>query len=160
MKKKPKQNTEGRYRLTDILWWTRQEDVFNEIAKILQLPSADTNTPGWFQLRTKASKNILNNMSQEEHEALEAEAARLQKEGLPQDVQRQYVSSISRSFQQLAEVPETMAEGILRLYIVAESWPCSFPIYLPLMRITLVLPKRNGIPDCPLARNVTTVRWA
>ena len=160
MKKKPKQNTEGRYRLTDILWWTRQEDVFNEIAKILQLPSADTNTPGWFQLRTKASKNILNNMSQEEHEALEAEAARLQKEGLPQDVQRQYVSCISCSSQQVAEALVSMAEAIYQSYIVAELWPCSFPIYLPLMHIILVLPKQNGIPDCPLAPNVTTVRWA
>ena len=94
MKKKPKLNIEGRYRLTDILWWTRQEDVFEEIAKILHLPTADTSTPGWFQLRTKASKNILNNMSQEEREVIEAEAARLQKEGLPQDVQRQYVPII------------------------------------------------------------------
>jgi hypothetical protein len=78
----------SRYRLTDILWWTRQTDVFNEIANILNIDSADTNTPGWFQLRTKASKNILDKMTEDERKILEDDAQRMQKEGLPPDVQR------------------------------------------------------------------------
>ena len=78
-----------RYRLTDILWWTWQGDVFKEIASILHLDSADTNTPGWFQLWTKASKNILDAMSEEDRNSLENEAERMQWEGLPSEVQRQ-----------------------------------------------------------------------
>jgi hypothetical protein len=84
-----------RYRLTDILWWTRQEDVFEEIASILHIDSANTFTTGWFQLRTKASKNILNGMSDEERNALEIEADKMQKEGLPPDVQRRYVPRLA-----------------------------------------------------------------
>lgn len=83
-----------RYRLTDFLWWTRQKDVFKEIASILNLDFADTNTPGWFQERTKASKNILNAMTDNERNALENEAERMQNEGMPPDVQRRYVPSV------------------------------------------------------------------
>jgi hypothetical protein len=74
--------------LTDILWWTRQDEVFEEIANLMGLESANTNTIGWFPLRTKASKNILDRMTEEERGMLETEAERLQKEGLPPDVQR------------------------------------------------------------------------
>jgi hypothetical protein len=77
-----------RYRLNDILWWTQQKEVFREIASILDLDFADANTPGWFQLRTKASKNILDAMNENERNAIEDEADRMQREGLPQDVQR------------------------------------------------------------------------
>jgi TRAP-type C4-dicarboxylate transport system substrate-binding protein len=68
--------------LRNILWWTRQEEVFKEIALILH------KTPGWFQLRTKASKNILNKMTEEQRKILEDEAERMQKEGLPSDMQQ------------------------------------------------------------------------
>jgi hypothetical protein len=77
-----------RYRLTDILWWTRQEKVFEEIASILDITTANTSTPGWFQLRMKASKQIILSMSDDERKVLEDEADRMEREGLPQDVQR------------------------------------------------------------------------
>ena len=80
-----------RFRLTDILWWTRQDCVFEEIASILNIETANTSTPGWFQLRTKASKNIVDSMSEEERKVLEEEADRMQEQGLPQDVQRRCV---------------------------------------------------------------------
>jgi hypothetical protein len=89
VKKKEVVNPGARYRLTDVVWWTRREDIFKEIASILKLDSANTNTPGWFQLRTKASKNILNAMTEDERDALEKEAERMQREGLPPDVQRE-----------------------------------------------------------------------
>jgi hypothetical protein len=76
------------YRLADILWWTRQEDVFEEIASIMNLDSADTNTPGWFQHRTKASKNIINRMSDEEKKKMKDEVDKMRENGLPPDVQR------------------------------------------------------------------------
>jgi len=62
--------------------------VFREIASLMQIDSADTNTPGWFQLRTKASKNILDAMTDDERREIEAEAEQMQSEGLPRDVQR------------------------------------------------------------------------
>lgn len=96
IRKTPVGKPGGRYRLTDILWWTKQKDVFQEIASILGLDNADTKTPGWFQLRTKASKNIINSMTQEDRNNLENEADRMQKEGLPQDVQRRLVNDHGR----------------------------------------------------------------
>jgi hypothetical protein len=78
----------SRYRLTDILWWTRPEIVFEEIASIMGIETANTSTPGWFQLRTKASKRYLDSMGEDERKTIEDEADRMQKEGLPLDVQR------------------------------------------------------------------------
>ena len=34
------------------IWWTRQADIFTEIATIMDLPAADTNTLEWFLLRS------------------------------------------------------------------------------------------------------------
>jgi hypothetical protein len=78
----------GRYRPTEILWYTQQEAVWKEIASVLNVDSADTNTPGWFENRTKASKNIIAKMSAEEKKKLEDECERMWKEGLPIDIQR------------------------------------------------------------------------
>jgi hypothetical protein len=55
---------------------------------MLDLETANTSTPGWFQLRTKASKNILDAMGEDERKLLEDEADLMQKEGLPKEVQR------------------------------------------------------------------------
>lgn len=78
----------SRYRLTDVLWWTRQDDVFEEIASILHIRTANTSTPGWFPLRTKASKQILERMTEDQRKVIEDEGDRMEKDGLPQDVQR------------------------------------------------------------------------
>ncbi|KAF8801933.1 hypothetical protein BYT27DRAFT_7113986 [Phlegmacium glaucopus] len=77
----------NRYRLTDVLWWTRQASVFKEIASIMNLDSADTNTPGWFPYRTIAAKNLLDNMTDVERAKLIDEAGKLVSEGLPADLQ-------------------------------------------------------------------------
>ena len=70
--------------------------MFKEIASILNIESADTHTPGWFQLRTKASKNVLNAMAEDARKDLEIAADRMQKEGLPPDIQRRYVEFAAR----------------------------------------------------------------
>jgi hypothetical protein len=88
VKKTPVGTPGCRYRLTDILWWTRQDEVFRKIASLLDIESATTSTPGWFQLRTKASKEIILSMSDDERKVLENEADRMEKEGLPEEVQR------------------------------------------------------------------------
>ena len=77
-----------RYRLTDVIWWTRQEDVFTEIASILEIDSASTPTPNWFQNRTRAAKNILDRMTKDETDILRDKADRLADKGLPEEVQR------------------------------------------------------------------------
>ena len=53
----------------------------------MQLESADTNTPGWFQHCTRASKNVIDVMSEAERKALEDEAKQMWMEGLPVDRQ-------------------------------------------------------------------------
>ena len=75
-------------RLTDILWQTRQGDVWAEIAAMLNLESANTQTPGWFEIHMTAMKNVLDKMTEEEKAMLHEEADRMSKEGLPAEVQQ------------------------------------------------------------------------
>jgi len=77
----------SRYRLTDILWQTHQGDVLTEIAAMLNMESANTQTPGWFEMRMTALKNILNKMMEEEKSKLQEEADRMAKEGLLAEIQ-------------------------------------------------------------------------
>jgi hypothetical protein len=77
-----------KYRLGDVLWWTRQKDFFAEIAAMMGLASTDSNTPGWFMLRRTAEKNILESLTKEEKNILRGEAERMAREGLPKDIQR------------------------------------------------------------------------
>jgi len=74
--------------LTDILWQTRQGDVWAEIAALLNMESANTQTPGWFEMRMTAMKNILNKMTEDEKSKLQEEADRMAKEGLLAEIQR------------------------------------------------------------------------
>lgn len=78
----------GRYRLTEVLWYTQKIAVYREIASIMELDSVDATTPGWFKHRTEASKNIIDAMTEQEKKELEDEAERLWKNGLPLDEQR------------------------------------------------------------------------
>jgi len=73
--------------LTDILWQTHQGDVWAEIAAILNVELADTQTPGWFEMHMTPMKNILNRMTEEEKSKLQEEADRMAKEGLPAEIQ-------------------------------------------------------------------------
>lgn len=77
-----------KYRLTDVLWWTRQGEVFSEIASIMGIESANTNTAGWFSVRRTAEKNILDRMTDIEKDKLREEADQMAVEGLPVEVQR------------------------------------------------------------------------
>jgi hypothetical protein len=59
-----------------------------EIASIMEVEDVDTNTPGWFTHRTKAAKNILDKMSQEEKIKLRQEAEEMAMKGFPEELQR------------------------------------------------------------------------
>jgi hypothetical protein len=78
------------YRLTDVLWWTRQADVLNEIASIMDVESVTTSTEGWFKHRTTASKNIIDKMTEAERAKLQEEERFLSMKGLPEHVQRKW----------------------------------------------------------------------
>ena len=74
---------------TEVLWQTRQQDVFAKIARLLGVPSANANTPGWFNKRMQALKNILSTMSDEEAEELEREQNRIAAQGYPDYIKRE-----------------------------------------------------------------------
>jgi hypothetical protein len=57
-------------KLTTALWLSREEDVWVEIASLLGVPEATSNTPGWFEVRMKALGNMLARMTPEEKEEL------------------------------------------------------------------------------------------
>jgi hypothetical protein len=78
-------------KLTDVLWLTRREDALAEIATLLGVSEATTNTPGWFGVRTKALGNIIQRMSLEEKGALEKDRNRLCREGHPEERRRRFV---------------------------------------------------------------------
>lgn len=78
----------ARHRLTDVLWWTRQDDVFATIATLMGLEKADTATPGWFKFRLPASKIILDAMTESEKVILMADVDKMGKVGLPVEIQR------------------------------------------------------------------------
>ena len=54
----------------------------------------DTNTPGWFELRTAATKNIISNMTEAEKEELRKKGEEMSEKGLPENVKRRYVCCI------------------------------------------------------------------
>jgi len=75
-------------RLGDVLWYLQPEDVLKEIGQIMNMASVDTNTPGWFNHRTKATKNIISNMTDAEKEELQRKAEKIGEIGLPEEVKR------------------------------------------------------------------------
>lgn len=76
------------YRLTDVIWRKDQDAVMKEIANLMGIESADTNTEGWFQHRTTAAKIVLNNMTEAERNALRQEAEDMAEKGMPEELQR------------------------------------------------------------------------
>ena len=52
------------------------------------MDSIDTTTPGWFELRTTATKNILANMSDSDRDELQRKAVEMGLKGLPEDIKQ------------------------------------------------------------------------
>lgn len=72
-----------------MVWKTRQEEVWTEIAKLLGVESANTRTTGWFETRMVAVHNIIARMTAEENAELDEEVARMSKEGHSEEHKRQ-----------------------------------------------------------------------
>jgi hypothetical protein len=75
------------YKLTDVLWWKHNDEVLEEIARLMDLDHVTTTTPGWFQHRTSAAKNILNNMTDAQKKKLRDEAEEIADKGLSFETQ-------------------------------------------------------------------------
>jgi hypothetical protein len=76
----------------DVLWNTDKELVMEEIANLLEVDHATTETPGWFSVRSKATKNIIQKMSPEELEELDEEVEKIASKGYNEKIQRRYVT--------------------------------------------------------------------
>ena len=59
-----------------------------EIGRILNVNNATTETPGWFAARTPAIKNLINNMTEDELNALNVEVERYSKKGYDEPQKR------------------------------------------------------------------------
>ena len=84
-------------KISEVLWKTRQDEVFAEIATLLGIQSANASTPGWFNQRMPALGNILARMTMSEREELEKDRQRLELEGNKEEEKRKSVLMRCRS---------------------------------------------------------------
>ena len=84
-------------KISEVLWKTRQDEVFAEIGTLLGIQSANASTPGWFNQRMPALGNILARMTTAEREELEKDRQRLELEGNKEEDKRKSVPMRCRS---------------------------------------------------------------
>ena len=75
-------------RRAEIIWQTRQKDVMEEIGRILEVAEVTTETPGWFQARTPAIKNLIEMMSVDELARLDEQVSIIAKKGYDEKQRR------------------------------------------------------------------------
>lgn len=73
---------------TDVVWLQHREMVFEEIASLLGIQTADTTTPGWFGKRLPAIANIIDRMTRQQRQELDDEVSRMSREGYPEETRR------------------------------------------------------------------------
>ena len=78
-------------KISEVLWKTRQADVFSKIANLLGIKLANASTPGWFNHRIPAIGNILAQMTMADREELEKECERFELEGYNKEDKRRSV---------------------------------------------------------------------
>lgn len=75
-------------RKPDVIWNTRKDEVWVEIAQILHVPEANTRTPKWFQTRPIAIQNILSRMNKDEMSKLDDQVRDIEENGYSEDQKR------------------------------------------------------------------------
>jgi hypothetical protein len=60
----------------------------DEIAKILNVDEATTQTPGWFTVRTAAIKNVITKMTPDELRQLDMEVEEVGKQGNNEELKK------------------------------------------------------------------------
>jgi hypothetical protein len=81
----------GTYRVTklDVIWYTFQKQVYEELKDILDVTEVDTSTKGFFEQQTTAAKRVYENLNQKDQEWVQAEVKNWKTRSLPQAVQHQ-----------------------------------------------------------------------
>ncbi|KAF8902967.1 hypothetical protein CPB84DRAFT_1846095 [Gymnopilus junonius] len=69
-----------------VLWKFRQDDVLKEIAKILNVEMATTETPGWFTAWTWATKQLIKQMTNAELQQLDKQVIEASQKATVEDV--------------------------------------------------------------------------
>jgi hypothetical protein len=77
-----------RVKRSEVIWSLYQDRVFEEIGNLLGVEDATTTTPGWFEMRTPAIKNVFNSMTAAEKAVLDAEQEKMTGEGYPEQKKR------------------------------------------------------------------------
>lgn len=81
---------------TEVLWKTQRGKVFEEIARLLGVPTADETTPGWFHKRMAALGNIIASMTEHEKAQLDDEVEKISTQGYSQEDKVRCVSGADR----------------------------------------------------------------
>jgi len=76
-------------KINELLWETKQDLVYAEVARLLGMDKADSDTPNWITKRMKALKNVYGRLTEEEKMELQEERKRREKEGNPEELKRQ-----------------------------------------------------------------------
>ncbi|KIM34658.1 hypothetical protein M413DRAFT_33125, partial [Hebeloma cylindrosporum] len=110
-------------KITELVWRTRKADVLAEIAVLLGLEAADTHSPGWFNKRMLAIRNIMDTMSTEEKAALEKERMRIAREGNPEEEKRRLAEK--KSMKRMADIAlaNWLEMGLLTISFVTRTTP-------------------------------------
>ena len=76
------------------VWQEKQEEVLEVIKRRLDATELNTASPGHFQQRVPAAKEVLDNMNERERAQIQALVAQRKMEGNTPIVQQQYISLI------------------------------------------------------------------
>jgi hypothetical protein len=68
---------------SEAIWTLYQARVFEEIVNLLGVDKAATSTPGWFQMRMLAIKQLFNKMDAKEKAVLDEDQDKMMRQGYP-----------------------------------------------------------------------------
>jgi hypothetical protein len=73
---------------SEVIWSLYRDRVMQEIAKMLDVEDATTTTPGWFQMRMPAIKNVYDQMTPQERLGVRDERDKVMRQGYPEETKR------------------------------------------------------------------------
>jgi hypothetical protein len=73
---------------TEVVWNTRQEEVMQEIGRLLGVDNVTTKTPLWFTKHMQAIKHLIEDMTTDELNSLDIEVEEVRKKGYNEKQQR------------------------------------------------------------------------
>lgn len=83
------QKTNIRVTAIDVVWQEKREEVLEVMKRRLDATELNTASPGYFQQRVPAAKEVLDNMNERERAQIQALVAQRKVEGNTPIVQRQ-----------------------------------------------------------------------